>query len=74
MTGPKQPPPSWTFLDKDGKVHGPFPWYQMLQWYNSGNLSPNTMLKRDGDVNFASLEEVKKIYGTQAFFICEPFN
>ena len=74
-TTPKEPPPSWSCMDKDGKVHGPFQWYEMLKWYNSGgNLLPNTLLKREGDENFATLEEVQRIYGTQPFFILEPVN
>ena len=60
-TGPEQPPPSWTCLDQHGKVHGPFSWDKMLRWYNSGGTNPKNMLKRDGDENFATFEEVQKV-------------
>ena len=68
-TGPKEPPPSWTCLDQHGKVHGPFSWDKMLRWYNSGGINPKNMLKRDGDDNFATFEEVQKIYGQQPFLL-----
>ena len=73
-TGPKESPPSWSCLDQHGTVHGPFSWDKMLRWYNSGGIKPKNMLKKDGDDNFATFEEIQKIYGQQPFFVLEPIN
>lgn len=40
----------WKYVDYAGKVHGPFPTVEMLQWYKAGYLSQNLMLSY-GDTN-----------------------
>ena len=70
----KTPPPSWMWLGQEGQDQGPFPWFHMLRWFNAGFFSSNTMLKREGDEDYASLEEIQKKYGLQPFGISQPVN
>ena len=39
----------------------------MRRWLNTGLLSADSMLKREGDEDYASLENILKIHGPQPF-------
>ena len=60
--GPPPPPPcSWFWLGQEGQEQGPFPWFHMARWLNNGLLSANSMLRREDDEDFASLEDIQKM-------------
>ena len=64
------PPPtpcSWFWLGQEGQDQGPFPSFHMTRWLNTGLLSADSMLKREGDDDYASLENILKIHGPQPF-------
>ena len=64
---PPPPPCSWFWLGQEGQEQGPFPWFHMARWLNNGLLTANSMLRREDDEDFASLEDIQKIYGSQPF-------
>ena len=64
---PPSHPCSWFWLGHEGQEQGPFPWFHMSRWLNEGLLSADSMIKREGDEDFASLEEFQKTFGSQPF-------
>ena len=67
--GPPPPPSScsWFWLGQEGQDQGPFPCFLMLRWLNNGLLPADLMIKREGDEEYASLEDFQKMYGSQLF-------
>ena len=63
--GPPPPPSScsWFWLGQEGQDQGPFPSFLMSRWLNNGLLPADSMIKREGDEEYASLEDFQKMYG-----------
>ena len=63
------PPPScfWFWLGQEGQDQGPFPSFLMSRWLNNGLLPADAMVKREGDGDYATLGDYKKMYGSQPF-------
>ncbi len=70
---PPQPPPvhnpepSWTYLDPQGHIQGPFQSEEMLEWFTAGYFPVDLMVKRSQDASFLSLNEVTKLYNRCPF-------
>jgi hypothetical protein len=78
-TGPppqQHPPPSsspsWTYLDPQGQIQGPFQSDEMLEWYTAGYFPVDLMVKRTEDTAFLSLNEVTKLYHGRCPFTRGP--
>ena len=65
-TTPPQPL-TWSYLDPQGQVQGPFQSEEMLEWYNAGYFPMDLMVRRVCDNKFTSLTELHKIYGRVPF-------
>lgn len=59
--------PSWTYLDPQGQIQGPFQSEEMLEWFTGGYFPVDLMVKRSQDTTFLSLSEVTKLYGRVPF-------
>ena len=62
-----QPGHSWSYLDPQGQVQGPFQSEEMLEWYSAGYFLPDLMLRRSCDQRFVSLTELMKLYSRVPF-------
>lgn len=71
LAPPALPPPpaepSWTYLDPQGQIQGPFQSEEMLEWYTGGYFPADLMVKRQEDATFLSLTEVTKLYSRCPF-------
>merc|ERR1719186_111218 len=61
------PPPTWSYLDPQGQVQGPFQAEEMLEWYNAGYFPHDLMVRRSIDSKFTSLTEMSKLIGRVPF-------
>ena len=62
-----QPGFSWSYLDPQGQVQGPFQSEEMFEWYSAGYFPPDLMLRRSCDQRFVSLTELMKLYSRVPF-------
>ena len=62
-----QPGHSWSYLDPQGQVQGPFQSEEMFEWYSAGYFPPDLMLRRSCDQRFVSLTELIKLYSRVPF-------
>ena len=58
---------SWTYLDPQGQVQGPFKSDEMLEWCTAGYFPHDLMVQRNMDSNFTPLSELTKLYGRNPF-------
>merc|ERR550519_1314527 len=74
--GPSDTPPTavtppqqmtWSYLDPQGQVQGPFQSDEMLEWYNAGYFPPELMVKRSCDTKFSNLTTLTNIYSRIPF-------
>ena len=63
--GPPPPPSScsWFWLGQEGQDQGPFPSFLMSRWLNNGLLPADSMIKREGDEEYASRKIFRKCMG-----------
>ena len=67
------PPPtagpghSWSYLDPQNQVQGPFQSDEMLEWYSAGYFPPDLMLRRSCDQRFVPLKDLVKLYSRIPF-------
>ena len=61
------PVSTWSYLDPQGQVQGPFQSDEMLEWYSAGYFPPDLMLRRSCDKRFVSLKDLKMLYGRVPF-------
>jgi len=64
---PSPPPPSWSYLDPQGQVQGPFQPEEMLEWFTAGYFPADLMVRRSCDQRFTSLTELRQLYGRVPF-------
>ena len=68
---PPAPPPqaetTWTYLDPQGQIQGPFQSEEMMEWFTAGYFPADLMVKRSEDATFLSLNDVRKLYGRCPF-------
>merc|ERR1712142_259658 len=81
LTRPEQgPPPSvpspppatttphtWSYLDPQGQVQGPFQSDEMFEWFSAGYFPSDLMVRRSCDQRFTSLTDLTKLYGRVPF-------
>jgi hypothetical protein len=48
-------PSEWLYLDKQGKLQGPFPEFVMHQWHMAGSFDPSVRVRRVSEVSFQEL-------------------
>jgi len=58
---------SWTYLDPQGQIQGPFKSDEMLEWCTAGYFPHDLMVRRDIDHKFTPLADLSKIYGRNPF-------
>ena len=58
---------TWTYLDPQGQVQGPFTSEEMLEWCNAGYFPHDLMVQRNVDSKFTPLAELSKLYGKNPF-------
>jgi len=78
----EQPPPSsvpsppaaataisttWSYLDPQGQIQGPFQSDEMLEWFSAGYFPADLMVRRSCDQRFTSLTDLTKIYSRVPF-------
>jgi hypothetical protein len=49
------PDRSWKYIDKAGKINGPFSTPEILEWWEKGYLRPSLMLSCEGMKDFSPL-------------------
>eukprot|EP00092_Neocalanus_flemingeri_P101643 GFUD01129966.1.p1 GENE.GFUD01129966.1~~GFUD01129966.1.p1 ORF type:complete len:1161 (-),score=418.37 GFUD01129966.1:140-3577(-) len=61
------PPPTWSYLDPQGQVQGPFQSDEMLEWFTAGYFPADLMVRRSCDQRFTSLTDLTKLYSRVPF-------
>jgi len=66
---PSPPPPghTWSYLDPQGQVQGPFQSDEMLEWYSAGYFPPDLMLRRSCDKRYVPLKDLERLYSRVPF-------
>jgi len=70
---PSPPPPApstphtWSYLDPQHQVQGPFQSDEMFEWFSAGYFPSDLMVRRSCDQRFASLTDLTKLYGRVPF-------
>jgi len=60
-------PPTWSYLDPQGQVQGPFQSDEMLEWFSAGYFPSDLMVRRSCDQRFTSLTDLTKLYSRVPF-------
>jgi len=64
---PSDPPITWSYLDPQRQVQGPFESEEMFEWYSARYFPADLMVRRNTDGRFISLTEMSQLYGRVPF-------